>query len=80
MNGVRIILRSMLLTQDEKSVLVWHAIGKGRWYTVDLCKKTNLLAGDIYSALYVMEHLGIVKSEWIEGPYPRRRLYWRTDR
>ena len=78
---IRTILRSLLLTRDEKNVLVWHEMGRNKTYLAgDVIKRTNLLAGDVFSALYVLEHVGVVSSEWLDEKSPRRRLYRRTDR
>lgn len=29
-----------------------------------------------YRALLELEEEGVIHSDWIEGPYPRKRVYW----
>lgn len=42
---------------------------------IELSKATGLWAGTLYPALALMERTGKLKSAWVDGPYPRRRLY-----
>lgn len=36
---------------------------------------TRCRAWALYPALRALEESGAIESEWIEGPYPRRRAY-----
>lgn len=37
--------------------------------------KINLLSGGLIVAVDRLERAGKIKGEWVEGPYPRRRIY-----
>lgn len=41
----------------------------------ELSKATGMTSGRLYPALARMEADGRLKSAWVDGPYPRRRLY-----
>lgn len=41
----------------------------------DLAKRLDISSGRLYPALYALEREGAIKGAWVDGPYPRRRLY-----
>lgn len=43
---------------------------------VDLSKASGFNSGGIYRRLFRMEAEGVIDSEFLEGPYPRKRVYW----
>lgn len=63
------------------SVLVLHALAKGRVYGFDIMMETSLSGGTIYPALDRLENLGFVVSDWEdvqvarEEKRPPRRNY-----
>jgi hypothetical protein len=40
--------------------------------------KINLLSGGLYLAAMRLEQSGKIKGAWIDGPYPRRKIYYRA--
>jgi DNA-binding PadR family transcriptional regulator len=40
-----------------------------------LMERTGMSGGRVYATLARLERDGAVTSGWIDGPYPRRRLY-----
>jgi hypothetical protein len=41
----------------------------------ELAKATGLWSDPLYTAIAQMEHNGQLLSEWVNDPYPGRRLY-----
>lgn len=33
-------------------------------------------SGKLYAVLYSLEAEGVITSEFVDGPHPRRRVYW----
>jgi DNA-binding PadR family transcriptional regulator len=63
------------------TVMVLHALARGRAYGFDVMEETGLSSGTIYPALDRLETLGLARSEW-EDPRsaqaekrPPRRYY-----
>ena len=46
----------------------WH-------YGLDLMRATGYRGGRFHPSIDRLEDAGIVEAKWIEGAYPRRRLY-----
>lgn len=55
--------------------MVIGALTEGELPGYTLRKRTHLRAGRLYPALARLEGTGRIKSDWQDGPYPRRRLY-----
>jgi hypothetical protein len=48
------------------AIEVWRRLGWRRW----------LIGPPVWLTLYRLEQAGSVGSHWVDGPYPRRRVYW----
>jgi PadR family transcriptional regulator PadR len=63
------------------TVLVLHALARGRAYGFDIMEETGLSSGTIYPALDRLETLGFARSEWEDARVaqaekrPPRRYY-----
>lgn len=68
------------------TVMVLHALARGRQYGFDIMEETGLTSGTIYPALDRLEDLGLADSEWEDGRLaqkekrPPRRYYQITSR
>ncbi len=40
-----------------------------------LMERTGLSGGEVHATLARLERNGAVTSDWVDGPYPRRRAY-----
>ena len=47
------------------TVMVLHALARGRAYGFDVMEETGLSSGTIYPALDRLETLGFARSEWV---------------
>ncbi len=63
------------------TVMVLHALARGRQYGFDIIEETGLTSGTIYPALERLERLGLARSKWEDGKVaqrekrPARRYY-----
>lgn len=63
------------------TVMVLHALARGRRYGFDIMEDTGLASGTIYPALDKLERLGFARSEWEDARQaqtekrPPRRYY-----
>ncbi|MCZ6918339.1 MAG: PadR family transcriptional regulator [Gemmatimonadetes bacterium] len=68
------------------TVMVLHALARGRQYGFDIIEETGLTSGTIYPALERLERLGLARSKWEDGKvaqqekWPARRYYQITGR
>jgi len=46
----------------------------------ELQKATGIWSGRLYVDLMSLETRGMLQSYWVDGPYPRRRLYYLGER
>lgn len=68
------------------TVMVLHALARGKVYGFDIMEETGLTSGTIYPALDKLADLGLASSEWEDGKTahkekrPPRRNYEITER
>ena len=67
------------------TIMVLHALARGRQYGFDIMEETGLTSGTIYPALDRLEGLGFALSEWEEARIAHRekrpaRRYYRITR
>lgn len=55
---------------------VLGALWRGSKFLDDICAYTGLRLGPVSVVLSQLEDERIVTSEWVDGPYPRRRVYY----
>jgi DNA-binding PadR family transcriptional regulator len=64
------------------TVMVLHALARGKAYGFDIIEETGLSSGTIYPALDRLERLGFARSKWEDARVARRekrppRRYYR---
>ena len=68
-----------MTTEHENRILdALKAAPKDGLSGPELAKATGLWSAPLYGALARMEHDGRLRSEWVNDPFPGRRLYHLT--
>jgi hypothetical protein len=70
------IARRRRLRQYRDEVVVLGLIGTGTHGVVEMWRQSGMRTDRIYLALTRLENREVVVSRWVDGPYPRRRLYY----
>ncbi len=69
----QVVIMALLMVRNIQS--------PGRaYFGYDLWRHSGLSASRMYEALAQLEGRGEVESQFVDGPYPRRRAYWITDK
>jgi predicted transcriptional regulator len=66
--------------RQRRHAALLQALGEKEcgWFTLDLAKYLDRHVATLHADLAHLENVGLVKSWWQDGPYPRRRLYARS--
>jgi hypothetical protein len=72
------------MTRTGRLIVDALASGATTYRTIDAYvarrKRLIMASGTIYAELIRLERRGIVESAFVEGPYPRTRTYWLSER
>ena len=64
------------VTQDQIEIIATLTESeKDGLSPVEFFQRTRMSSGRLYPALFALERQGKIKSAWVDGPYPRHRLY-----
>jgi hypothetical protein len=70
--------RAVTAAHEDRILDALKAAPKDGLSGAELAKATGLWSAPLYVALARMEHDGRLRSEWVNDPFPGRRLYHLT--
>jgi DNA-binding MarR family transcriptional regulator len=59
----------------ELTLIFWHGDEPRSLTASQICDETGYRAGTVYPVLARLEARGVIVSEWVDEPAPRRRVY-----
>jgi DNA-binding IclR family transcriptional regulator len=62
-------------TKQQLAILEALAKAKDGFAAYDISRLTGLWSGTLYPQLQFLEDVEAITSEWLPGPFPRRRIY-----
>lgn len=62
-------------TRTRDRIMACFGSASFEWSAMQIHDMTGLGPASVYPSLYSLERLGVLESRWLDGPFPRCRLY-----